>query len=890
MGWWPGAREVILWILLQHGMMVTTAWKIMIEGSIRVVPDASGYHCRYIRIGNSLASYHISFCKPRSESDCFLVIQNAVSPSVCKPCSESNCFLVFQSTACDSPSVSASPVQNQTVFSGLAERGQWQPLCVCKPCSESDSVFWSCRMRSVTAPMCLQAMFRIRQCFLVLQNAVSDSPYVSASPVQNQTVFSGLAECGQWQPLCVCKPCSESDSVFWSCRVRSVTAPMCLQAMFRIRQCFLVLQNAGSDSPYVSASHVQNQTVFSGLAECGQWQPLCVCKPCSESDSVFWSCRMRSVTAPMCLQAMFRIRQCFLVLQNAVSDSPYVSASHVQNQTVFSGLAECGQWQPLCVCKPCSESDSVFWSCRTWSVTAPMCLQAMFRIRQCFLVLQSAVSDSPYVSASHVQNQTVFSGLAECGQRQPLCVCKPCSESDSVFWSCRARSVTAPMCLQAMFRIRQCFLVLQNAGSDSPYVSASHVQNQTVFSGLAECGQRQPLCVCKPCSESDSVFWSCRMRSVTAPMCLQAMFRIRQCFLVLQNAGSDSPYVSASHVQNQTVFSGLAECGQWQPLCVCKPCSESDSVFWSCRMRSVTAPMCLQAMFRIRQCFLVLQNAVSDSPYVSASHVQNQTVFSGLAECGQWQPLCVCKPCSESDSVFWSCRTWSVTAPMCLQAMFRIRQCFLVLQSAVSDSPYVSASHVQNQTVFSGLAECGQRQPLCVCKPCSESDSVFWSCRARSVTAPMCLQAMFRIRQCFLVLQNAGSDSPYVSASHVQNQTVFSGLAECGQRQPLCVCKPCSESDCVFWSCRMRSVTAPMCLQAMFRIRQCFLVLQNAGSDSPSVPVQLLTARNIQRPQLSFRDKIDNSNNPFVPVIAFKPHALKSLQGQHLMTDFEWTA
>lgn len=107
------------------------------------------------------------------------------------------------------------------------------------------------------------------------------------------------------------------------------------------------------------------------------------------------------------------------------------------------------------------------------------------------------------------------------------------------------------------------------------------------------------------------------------------------------------------------------------------------------------------------------------------------------------------------------------------------------------------------------------------------------------MTGPLCLQALFRIRQCFLVLQSAVSDSPSVSANHVQNQ--------------------------------------------------CFLVLQNAGSDSPSVPVQLLTARNIQRPQLSFRDKIDNSNNPFVPVIAFKPHALKSLQGQHLMTDFEWT-
>ncbi|XP_076472354.1 exosome complex component 10-like [Babylonia areolata] len=49
-------------------------------------------------------------------------------------------------------------------------------------------------------------------------------------------------------------------------------------------------------------------------------------------------------------------------------------------------------------------------------------------------------------------------------------------------------------------------------------------------------------------------------------------------------------------------------------------------------------------------------------------------------------------------------------------------------------------------------------------------------------------------------------------------------------------------------------------------------------SSGGSVPVQLLTAKNIQRPQLSFRDKIDNSNKPFVPVIRHKPHAKKSLQ------------
>ena len=137
MGWWPGAREVILWILLQHGMEVTTDRKIMIEGSIRVVPDASGYHCRYIHIGNSLSSYNASFHKPYSESD---------------------------------------------------------------------GVFWSCKVRATTAPLCLQvqAIFRIRRCFLVLQSAGSDSPSVSASHVQNQTVFWSSRAWAATAPPCPC--------------------------------------------------------------------------------------------------------------------------------------------------------------------------------------------------------------------------------------------------------------------------------------------------------------------------------------------------------------------------------------------------------------------------------------------------------------------------------------------------------------------------------------------------------------------------------------------------------------------------------------------------------------------------------------------------------------
>nr|KAG5707355.1 hypothetical protein BaRGS_005322 [Batillaria attramentaria] len=51
---------------------------------------------------------------------------------------------------------------------------------------------------------------------------------------------------------------------------------------------------------------------------------------------------------------------------------------------------------------------------------------------------------------------------------------------------------------------------------------------------------------------------------------------------------------------------------------------------------------------------------------------------------------------------------------------------------------------------------------------------------------------------------------------------------------------------------------------------------KKSGS-SPAAPLRLLTAKNIQRPQLSFRDKIDNSNKPFFPIIKEKPNAIKTL-------------
>ena len=42
---------------------------------------------------------------------------------------------------------------------------------------------------------------------------------------------------------------------------------------------------------------------------------------------------------------------------------------------------------------------------------------------------------------------------------------------------------------------------------------------------------------------------------------------------------------------------------------------------------------------------------------------------------------------------------------------------------------------------------------------------------------------------------------------------------------------------------------------------------------------RLLAARNIQRPQLKFKEKIDNSSHPFRPRIRVKPHALVTLEG-----------
>lgn len=51
----------------------------------------------------------------------------------------------------------------------------------------------------------------------------------------------------------------------------------------------------------------------------------------------------------------------------------------------------------------------------------------------------------------------------------------------------------------------------------------------------------------------------------------------------------------------------------------------------------------------------------------------------------------------------------------------------------------------------------------------------------------------------------------------------------------------------------------------------------NKKDPSRAAGVHLLAAKNVIRPQLSFREKVDNSNTPFVPVLKDKPHSLKPL-------------
>ncbi|XP_034552042.1 exosome component 10 [Notolabrus celidotus] len=52
---------------------------------------------------------------------------------------------------------------------------------------------------------------------------------------------------------------------------------------------------------------------------------------------------------------------------------------------------------------------------------------------------------------------------------------------------------------------------------------------------------------------------------------------------------------------------------------------------------------------------------------------------------------------------------------------------------------------------------------------------------------------------------------------------------------------------------------------------------KGSGSGSRSEMFRLLHAKNVARPQLKFKEKIDNSNTPFIPKIFIKPNAVKPL-------------
>uniref|UniRef100_A0A1A8IQ79 Exosome complex component 10 n=1 Tax=Nothobranchius kuhntae TaxID=321403 RepID=A0A1A8IQ79_NOTKU len=52
---------------------------------------------------------------------------------------------------------------------------------------------------------------------------------------------------------------------------------------------------------------------------------------------------------------------------------------------------------------------------------------------------------------------------------------------------------------------------------------------------------------------------------------------------------------------------------------------------------------------------------------------------------------------------------------------------------------------------------------------------------------------------------------------------------------------------------------------------------KGSSSGSRSETFRLLHAKNIARPQLKFKEKVDNSNTPFVPKIFIKPNSLKAL-------------
>lgn len=58
----------------------------------------------------------------------------------------------------------------------------------------------------------------------------------------------------------------------------------------------------------------------------------------------------------------------------------------------------------------------------------------------------------------------------------------------------------------------------------------------------------------------------------------------------------------------------------------------------------------------------------------------------------------------------------------------------------------------------------------------------------------------------------------------------------------------------------------------------CVINLQKDIPGKKDTNFRFLMAKHIQRPQLKFKDKIDNSNTPFIPIIKRKPNSLRPLE------------
>ena len=68
----------------------------------------------------------------------------------------------------------------------------------------------------------------------------------------------------------------------------------------------------------------------------------------------------------------------------------------------------------------------------------------------------------------------------------------------------------------------------------------------------------------------------------------------------------------------------------------------------------------------------------------------------------------------------------------------------------------------------------------------------------------------------------------------------------------------------------------------MFSISTSFNLLsslqrQLSTGKTESKSFRMMHAKNVSRPQLKFKEKVDNTNTPFVPIIKHKPNAQKPL-------------